>query len=113
MEMFVVPAGVLVWALKLTTIVPLPLTEDGLKLALTPDGRPVAEMETEPVKPNSDATVTVAVGFEPGVMVTAAGGAAVMEKSGRPTTVRLIVVDSVIAPLVPVTVRARGVAVTV
>jgi len=108
MEMFVVPAGVLVWALKFTTIVPLPLTEDGLKLALTPDGRPVAEIETEPVNPKSEATVTVAVGFEPGVMVTAAGGAAVMEKSGRPTTVRRIVVVLVIAPLVPVTVRVTG-----
>ena len=91
-EIFVVPAGVLVWALKFTTMVPLPFTEDGLKLALTPAGKPVAEMETEPVKPKSDATVTVAVGFEPGVMVTAAGGAAVMEKSGLPTTVRLMVV---------------------
>src|SRR5215471_10338611 len=62
-------------------MVPLPLTEDGLKFALTPGGRPVAEMETEPVKPNSDATVRVAVGFEPGVMVTAAGGAAVMVRA--------------------------------
>ena len=81
-----------VWALKFTVIVPLPLTEDGLKLALTPDGRPAAEIDTEPVNPNNEATVKVAVGFEPGVIVTAAGGVAVMEKSGRPTTVRRIVV---------------------
>ena len=112
-EIFVVPAGVLVWALKFTTIVPLPFTDDGLKFALTPGGRPVAEMETEPVKPKSDATVTEAVGFEPGVMVTAAGGAAVMEKSGRPTIVRLIVVVLTIEPLVPVTVMATGAAGTV
>ena len=92
MEIFVVPAGVLVCALKLTTMVPLPLTEDGLKFALTPGGKPVAETETEPVNPNSDATVSVAVGFDPGVRVTAAGGAAVIEKSGRPTTVRLMLV---------------------
>lgn len=92
MEILVVPAGVLVCALKLTTMVPLPLTDDGLKFALTPAGKPLAEIETEPVNPNSDATVIVAVGFDPGVMVTAAGGAAVMEKSGRPTTVRLMVV---------------------
>jgi hypothetical protein len=72
------------------TILPLPLTDEGLKLAITPAGRPVAVMETAPVKPKSEATETVAVGFEPGVMVTAAGGAAVMEKSGRPTTVRLM-----------------------
>src|SRR5215813_13383915 len=91
-EIFVVPAGVLVWALKFTTMVPLPFTDDGLKFALTPAGKPVADMETEPVNPKRDATVTVAVGFDPGVMVTAAGGAAVMEKSGLPTTVRLMVV---------------------
>jgi hypothetical protein len=32
-EMLVVPEGVLVWALKLITMLPLPLTEEGLKLA--------------------------------------------------------------------------------
>jgi hypothetical protein len=69
-------------------IVPLPFTEEGLKLADTPAGRPVAVMETAPVNPKSDATLMEAVGFEPGVIVTAAGGAAVIEKSGRPTTVR-------------------------
>src|SRR5437899_10288231 len=113
MEILVVPAGVLLWALKFTVIVPLPFTEDGLKFALTPAGRPVAEIDTEPVKPKSEATVRLAVGFEPGVMVTAAGGAAVMEKSGRPTTVRRIVVVCVMAPLVPVTVRVTGAAGTV
>jgi hypothetical protein len=87
-EMFVVPAGVLVCPLKFTVMVPLPLTEDGLKLALTPAGRLAAEIDTVPVKPNRAATVTVAVGFDPGVSVTAAGGAAVIEKSGRPTMVR-------------------------
>ena len=69
-------------------MVPLPFTDEGLKLADTPAGRPVAVIETEPVKPNNAATEIVAVGFEPGVMVTAAGGAAVTEKSGRPTTTR-------------------------
>jgi hypothetical protein len=108
MEMFVVPDGVLVWALKFTTIVPLPLTDEGLKLALTPVGNPLAEMETLPVKPNSEATVSEAVGLDPGVIVTAAGGAAVMEKSGRPTTVSWSVVAWVIVPLVPVTVTATG-----
>ena len=86
-EMLVVPAGVLVWALKFTTMAPLPLTEEGLKLALTPAGRLAAEIDTVPVKPKSAATFTVAVGFDPGVSVTAAGGAAVMEKSGRPIIV--------------------------
>jgi hypothetical protein len=81
--------------------VPLPFTDDGLKLADTPAGSPVAVIDTEPVKPNNDATEIVAVGFEPGVMVTAAGGAAVMEKSGRPTTVRFTAKLWIRVPLVP------------
>lgn len=68
--------------------VPLPFTEEGLKLALTPAGRFAAEIDTVPVKPNKDAMVTVAVGLDPGVSVTVAGGFAVIEKSGRPTMVR-------------------------
>jgi hypothetical protein len=89
-------------------MLPLPFTEDGLKLALTPDGKPVAEIDTDPVKPNSAATVTVAVGFCPGVNVTAAGAAAVIEKSGRPTIVSEIDVLCVIPPLVPVIVTVTG-----
>ena len=109
-EMLVVPEGVLVCALKLMTMLPLPFTEDGLKLACTPAGRPLAEIETVPVKPKREATVTVAVGFDPGVIVTAAGGAAVMEKSGRPTMVSDKLVVCVIAPFVPVTVMTTGAA---
>ena len=71
-------------------IVPLPFTDDGLKFANTPAGKPLAVIETVPVNPNKAATLIVAVGFDPGVMVTLAGAAAVMEKSGRPTTVRVI-----------------------
>lgn len=99
--------------MKFAMMVPLPFTEEGLKLAVTPAGKPEAVMETDPVKPNSEATLIEAVGFEPGVMVTAAGGAAVMEKSGRPTTVRLMGKLCVRAPLVPVmfTVAAPTVAV--
>ncbi len=108
MEMFVVPDGVLVCPLKLMVTVPLPFTEDGLKLALTPAGRLVADTETVPVKPNSEAMVTVAVGFDPGVSVTAAGGFAVIEKSGLPIMVRKNVVCCVSEPLVPVTVILTG-----
>jgi hypothetical protein len=107
-EIFVVPAGVVDCALKLITIVPLPFTDEGLKLAATPAGKPVAEMATVPVKPNNEATLTEAVGFEPGVMVTAAGGAAVMEKSGRPTTVRVMEMLCVSVPLVPLMVTVAG-----
>jgi len=108
MEILVVPAGVLVWPLKFTTMLPLPLTDEGLKLALTPAGRLAAEIDTVPVNPKSAATFTVAVGFDPGVNVTAAGGAAVMEKSGRPTMVSWSAVVLVMVPLVPVTVTLTG-----
>ena len=106
-RMFVVPTGVLVCPLKFTTMVPLPFTDDGLKFALTPCGKLPAEIDTVPVKPNNEATLTVAVGFEPGVSVTA-GVTAVTEKSGRPMTVRVIGCECVRPPLVPVTVTVAG-----
>lgn len=107
-EILVVPDGVFDCPLKLMLMVPLPLTELGLKLALTPEGRFVADTDTVPVKPNNAATVTEAVGLDPGVSVTEAGGLAVIEKSGRPTMVRVSSVDCVIEPLVPVTVMVTG-----
>ena len=48
---FVVPGAVPVCAKKLTDAVPLEFTEDGLKLACTPDGRLVALSATLPVSP--------------------------------------------------------------
>jgi hypothetical protein len=109
---FVVPAGVPVCALKLTVIVPLPFTEDGLKLAWTPAGSPLAESETLPVKPNRAPTVSVTVGFVPGGRVRLVGFTEIV-KSGRPTTVRLIVaVCVIVVPLcVPVAVIVIGVGV--
>src|SRR5260370_4168063 len=112
MEMLGVPVGVLAGAVKFTTMVPLPLTDDGLKLALTPVGRPLAERDTLPLKPKSEATVMLLVGFMPAAMLMLAGEADT-EKSGLPTTVRLNVVVLVIVPLVPVTVIIAGVAGTV
>jgi len=50
-EIFVVPGGVLVCALKFTTLVPVALSDDGAKLALTPDGRLLALRDTLPVRP--------------------------------------------------------------
>lgn len=111
-EMFVAPVGVLDWAVKFTTMAPLPLTDEGLKLAFTPVGKPLAERETLPLKPKSEATVIVLVGFIPAAILMLAGDADT-EKSGLPTTVRLKVVVLVIAPLVPVTVIIAGVAGTV
>ena len=46
-----VPAGVLDCELKFTTTVPLVLSDEGEKLAWTPDGRPLALRDTLPVKP--------------------------------------------------------------
>src|SRR5260370_1867679 len=108
MEMLVVPVGVLAWAVKFTTMVPLALTDNGLKLALTPVGRPLAERDTLPLKPKSEATVMLLVGFMPAAMLMLAGGADT-EKSGLPTTGRLNVVVLVIVPLLPVTVIIAGV----
>jgi len=51
MVTLVVPAAVPVCAKKLTDMVPLVLTDEGLKLACTPDGRPLALTATLPVSP--------------------------------------------------------------
>src|ERR1700685_161596 len=102
-EMFVVPGGVLVCALKFTTLVPLALSEEGAKLALTPEGRPLALSETLPVRPPTKVTVIVLVGFDPGGKLIAAGDTEIV-KFGSAVTMRLRVVLPVVEPLVPVTV---------
>src|SRR6202451_1539253 len=102
-EMFVVPGGVLVCALKFTTLVPLALSDDGAKLALTPDGRVLALRDTLPVRPPTKVMVIVLVGFDPGGRLIAAGDTQIV-KFGSAVTVRLSIVLSVVAPLVPVTV---------
>ena len=45
-----VPAGVLACDVKFTVTVPLALSDDGEKLAWTPEGRPLALSETLPVR---------------------------------------------------------------
>jgi hypothetical protein len=77
----------------------------GLKLAVTPLGRPEAERVTEPLKPLTGVTVMVLVPLAPRLMLTLAGDAE-SEKSGTATafTVRLMVVLRVKAPDVPVIV---------
>src|SRR5260370_9479778 len=57
MEMLVVPVGGLAWAVKFTTMLPLALTDDGLKLALTPLGRPLPERASFPFRPMIETTV--------------------------------------------------------
>lgn len=102
-EMFVVPAGVLVCALKFTTLVPLALREEGAKLALTPDGKALALSDTLPVSPPTKVMVIVLVGFDPGGNEIAAGDTE-MVKFGSAVTVRVSGAVSVVEPLVPVTV---------
>jgi len=77
----------------------------GLKLAVTPLGRPEAARLTEPVKPFTGVTVMVLVPLAPRLIVTLAGEAE-SEKFGVAAafTVRLMVVLCVKAPEVPVIV---------
>ena len=108
----VVPAGVPVCAKKLTEMVPLALTEDGLKFACTPDGRPLAPTATLPVSPPTNPMVIVLFTLVPGGTVTAVGEAKIV-KLGSAVTFRTTVVLDVVVLLVPVmvTVAAPTVAV--
>jgi len=108
----VVAAGVPVCAKKLTEMVPLALTEDGLKFACTPDGRPLALTATLPVSPPTNAMVIVLFTLVPGGTVTAVGEATIV-KLGSAVTFRTNVVVEVLVLLVPVmvTVAAPTVAV--
>ena len=102
-KMFVVPGGVLVCALKFTTLVPLALSDEGAKLAFTPEGRLLAFRDTLPVSPPTKVTVIVLVGFDPGGKVIAAGDTEIV-KFGSAVTTRVSIVLAVVDPLVPVTV---------
>jgi hypothetical protein len=77
----------------------------GLKLAVTPLGRPEAESATEPLKPLIGVTVMVLVPLLPWLMVTLVGESE-SEKFGTAAafTVRLMVVVCVKLPDVPVIV---------
>lgn len=111
-EIFVVPAGVLVCEVKLTTTVPLAFNDEGAKLAETPEGKPVALSETLPVNPPTKVTVIVAVGLVFGGTESDVGEIE-MVKFGSAVTFRVSVAVSVVEPLVPVivTVAAPTVAV--
>ncbi len=78
----------------------------GLKDAVTPLGKPVAEKVTLPVKPFDGVIVTVLVPLVPCVIVTLLGDAERL-KSGVAAafTVRLTVVVWTVVPLVPVIVK--------
>jgi hypothetical protein len=77
-------------------------TELGLKPAVAPPGRPLADSETVPGDPEVTAVDTVAVAVPPGATVAPAGDTA-MEKSSLATT-SVTVVEWLVEPSVPVTV---------
>ena len=74
----------------------------GLKDAVTPPGKPVAEKVTSPAKPFEEVMVTVLVPLVPCVIVTLLGDAERL-KSGAAAefTLRLTVVVWAVVPLVP------------
>lgn len=102
-----VPAGVLAWELKFTTTVPLALSDEGEKLAWTPEGRPLALMETLPVRPPTKVTVRVTVGLVFGGKESVVGDT-VMVNSGLAVTVSVMVAVLTVEPLVPVTVTVTA-----
>jgi hypothetical protein len=104
---FVVPAGVPVCAKKLTETVPLVLTDEGLKLACTPVGRPLALTATLPVSPPTYPIVIVLFTLVPGGTVTAVGEAEIV-KFGSAVTFNVRVVVAVVEPLVPLIDTAAG-----
>src|SRR5260370_982336 len=83
-----------------------PLTEAGLKLAVAPEGKPLAFSVTVPVFPLVGLTLAVELAGLPAVTVTVLGDAA-SEKSAAcvACTTKLTRAVCVRLPLVPVTVR--------
>jgi hypothetical protein len=79
------------------------VAEAGLKLAVTPLGRPLADSATVPVKPPDGAIVTVALPLLP-CLSDSEDGLADSAKLGAAVTVRLTVVVALSVPLVPVIV---------
>jgi len=100
-----VPTGVLLRVVMVSALVPDPVTEAGLKVAVVRDGNPVALRLTLPEKPFSEPTVTVYVVLEPRVTVREDGVAETVKSGFRPVTTRVTVAECVRVPLVPVIVR--------
>lgn len=73
----VVPVAAVLEAVNVTVL--LPVVDAGLKLAVTPEGKPLAESATLPVNPPNGETVTVLLPVPPWVTLALV---AVREKSG-------------------------------
>jgi len=96
-----VPAAAEALAVRVNVLVEL--AGFGLKLAVTPLGRPEAEKVTEPLKPFAGARVIVLLPLVPCARLKVPGEAE-MVKLGDAVTVKLIVVVWVMLPDVPVIV---------
>src|SRR5262252_4715508 len=93
------PVVAVVEAVKVRVLAPV--VDAGLKLAVTPAGKPLAVSETLPLKPFSRLTVIVLLPVPP-CFTERVAGFAVKEKSGFvPVTVSAIVALWVSEPLVP------------
>jgi hypothetical protein len=90
-------------AVKVSVLVPV--VEAGLNAAVTPAGNPLVVKATLPVKPPVGATVIVLTAVAPR-LIDVVAGLAEMEKFGvaGALTVKLIVAECVVVPLVPTTV---------
>jgi hypothetical protein len=99
------PVVAVLEAVKVRVLVPV--VDVGLKLAVTPEGKPLALSATLPVNPPEGATVTVLVDVPPCATDTLAG-LADREKLEGPLTVRVRVAVWVSEPLVPVTVTVAA-----
>ena len=99
------PVVAVLLAVKVSVLVPVVLV--GLKLAVTPEGRPDADSATLLLKPFCAFTVMVLVPLLPCVIVKLAGEAE-SEKLGAGLTVKLTVVVWLKLPDVPVMVTVVG-----
>jgi hypothetical protein len=100
-----VPVVAVLEAVKVTVLAPV--VDVGLKLAVTPEGKPLALSATLPVNPPDGVTFTVLVPVAPWATVALVAD---REKSGvcAAVTVKLTVVVWVSDPLVPVIVTVAA-----
>ena len=103
-----VPGAAALLAVNVKVNVPLVVTDVGLKAAVTPLGRPLAESETVPVKPFC-APIVIVLGLPvPCAMLRVVGEAARVKFGlADAVTVRLMVAVCVREPETPVTVTVK------
>jgi hypothetical protein len=97
-----VPIAVLGEVVTVTVVDPEPVIDEGLKLAVAPDGKPDVAKLTIPLKPFVPATVSVYAKLAPGVTV-APPGVMPMEKSGWGVTLRDVAALWLSEPVDPMT----------